>query len=113
MVLNVICTKFECVVVVIVVVVVEIEESMKVWLLNEKLKPRCATSASKLIIVAGSTKETEIILATTSKLTKISLVLVLTALAITTISCDVNAVSIELSVKIVETVGFIEKSTED
>ena len=69
--------------------------------------------SSKLTIVAGSTNETEIVLAITSKLTTISLVLVLTALAIATISCDVNAVSIELSVKIVATVAFIERRTED
>ena len=77
MLLNVTCTRYECEVVLIVVVVVEIGESMKVWLLNEKLKPRCAISASKFTIVSGSTRETEIVLATTSKLTKMSLVLVL------------------------------------
>ena len=111
--LNVTCTRYECEVVLIVVVVVEIGESMNVWLLNEKLKPRCAISASKFTIVSGSTRETEIVLATTSKLTTILRVVVLTALAIATISCDVNAVSIELSVKIVATVAFIERRTED
>ena len=98
--------------VLIVVVVVEIGESMNVWLLNEKLKPRCATTPRNSPS-SPDTNETEIVLAITSKLTTISLVLVLTALAIATISCDVNAVSIELSVKIVATVAFIERRTED